>query len=65
MKNTTYPCKGCTDRYVGCHSECGKYIEVKKRNIERMVTQNRDKKIDDTIYDLKYNRVKSLKHGHK
>lgn len=65
MKNTTYPCKGCTDRYVGCHSECKKYIEVKKRDMERMATQNRDKKIDDTIYDLKYNRVKSLKHGHK
>ena len=19
------PCKGCTDRHVGCHSECAKY----------------------------------------
>jgi len=20
------PCKGCPDRVIGCHSECGRYI---------------------------------------
>lgn len=24
---TGCPCKGCQDRYVGCHSECDKYKE--------------------------------------
>lgn len=23
------PCKGCTDRKIGCHSKCSKYIEWK------------------------------------
>jgi hypothetical protein len=23
------PCKGCTDREIGCHSKCSKYIEWK------------------------------------
>ena len=25
----TCPCKGCTDREIGCHSKCSKYIEWK------------------------------------
>lgn len=25
------PCKDCTEREVGCHSKCKKYIEWKKR----------------------------------
>lgn len=65
MKRVTYPCKGCTERYVGCHSECEKYIEAKKNRTEALGTRDRNKKIDDTIYDLKYNRMKSLKQGHK
>lgn len=36
MRNTnkgvdimTCPCKGCTNREIGCHSKCSKYIEWK------------------------------------
>lgn len=25
----TCPCKGCTDREIGCHAKCSKYIEWK------------------------------------
>lgn len=25
----TAPCKNCKDRYLGCHSECEKYIAYK------------------------------------
>jgi len=25
----TNPCKGCKDRYLGCHSKCDKYDEFK------------------------------------
>lgn len=25
-------CKNCTDRYIGCHSECEKYKNVKLKN---------------------------------
>ena len=26
---SNYPCKGCTDRAVGCHSTCQKYLDAK------------------------------------
>ncbi|QHI73803.1 hypothetical protein [Aminipila terrae] len=29
------PCKGCTDRYVGCHGKCAEYISFATANTER------------------------------
>lgn len=29
------PCKGCNDRYVGCHGKCNKYILYKKADAEQ------------------------------
>lgn len=29
-KNSTPPCKDCSDRCVGCHSTCAKYTEWAK-----------------------------------
>ena len=26
------PCKGCEERYLGCHDRCPKYAEFKKRH---------------------------------
>ena len=34
MKNKQ-PCRYCTDRVVGCHSTCKKYIDWKKEYDER------------------------------
>ena len=31
----TCPCKGCKDRYVGCHSKCDGYICYQKENEEK------------------------------
>ena len=31
----TAPCKDCSDRHTGCHSECEKYKEFDKVNKER------------------------------
>lgn len=28
----TSPCKYCRDRYVGCHSQCIKYIDFQQMN---------------------------------
>lgn len=25
-----FPCKNCTERHIGCHSTCAKYLEKKK-----------------------------------
>ena len=29
MANKNFPCKGCTNRTVGCHINCGSYNEAK------------------------------------
>ena len=31
------PCKGCTDREIGCHSKCSKYI-----NWNKIISKKRD-----------------------
>lgn len=53
------PCKGCTERYVGCHSECEKYItyvdgrkEQYKKNKERIEQ-------DQLLYDIEQNSMKN------
>ena len=25
-----WPCKNCTERYVGCHSKCKAYMDIKE-----------------------------------
>lgn len=39
------PCKGCKIRYVGCHSECIKYIDWQQKL--EVIKQN---KMDDAEY---------------
>ena len=29
-----YPCKGCEERYIGCHSKCSKYKECSDKSHE-------------------------------
>lgn len=49
MQKAEFPCKGCTDRVLGCHDKCEKYKESLKKY--RALDRDRDK-----IY------VKSLNH---
>lgn len=44
-----YPCKDCTDRTLGCHSICDKYISFK---------ETRDKKKALMYKDIVYNSYK-------
>lgn len=37
-------CKGCTERAVGCHSTCIKYIEQKKVHVEKAQEMRRSRK---------------------
>lgn len=30
--NTIFPCKGCKDRFVGCHAGCEKYLAAKRKH---------------------------------
>lgn len=29
------PCYECTERHVGCHSDCGRYVEWKAEDVAR------------------------------
>ena len=33
---TERPCKGCSDRYLGCHDHCRKYLDDKERRLKEM-----------------------------
>lgn len=37
-------CLGCTERYVGCHSECDKYRAYKEEMTEFADTVNKNRK---------------------
>ncbi len=41
FKNDNVPCKGCSDRVVGCHSTCEKYAEFVKENNKRLHEQKK------------------------
>lgn len=32
QKKNLPPCKDCTDRAIGCHPNCSKYLEWKRKN---------------------------------
>lgn len=44
----TAPCMGCSDRFIGCHSSCGKYHKYKMLREE--IENNRKKEMLPTIY---------------
>lgn len=33
LKSIRYPCYGCRARHLNCHSECEKYLSVKKERL--------------------------------
>lgn len=39
MKKPEGPCKDCPDRFLGCHSRCGKYQRF-KAELERVKRHN-------------------------
>lgn len=41
------PCKDCTDRVIGCHATCEKYIEVIREHEERKQAIAKSKEQDE------------------
>ena len=39
------PCKNCDNRFVGCHSECLKYIDYRQKLDVYRQTEKTDKKV--------------------
>ena len=59
MNLVEFPCLNCTERVLGCHSECKKYIDCKNRNIE--LNKKRHDFIHLEINDYKDERIKQSK----
>lgn len=60
MSKINSPCKGCKNRYVGCHSDCIEYLDY-KRKIE-MVKEKNEGEVDIGIYKVKtIRRIKRVK----
>lgn len=51
-RKTIAPCKDCSDRCVGCHATCNKYIEWKTREQERKTATEELNKTQREITDL-------------
>ena len=43
-------CKGCQDRYVGCHSKCEKYKQFKKENDIKREQQRIQQSVKNSYY---------------
>jgi hypothetical protein len=54
---TNYPCKGCTDRVVGCHSTCQKYQDAKAEYESEKAAILKSKKAENDYADFKVNTV--------
>ena len=74
--NSGCQCQGCSERYVGCHGECEKYIEWRKkldakRKEEQLKTQSMSTVSETAMRkiwrDMRYQRQLKMKrsdHGH-
>lgn len=48
------PCKGCSDRKVGCHSDCEKYLKYKaEMERQRILRTEQKEEIDFHICERK------------
>ena len=54
------PCYGCTDRSVGCHSECDAYRDYQKRNAERHKVIYNNHKAETQFLGYNKDKVKVL-----
>lgn len=46
-----FPCKDCTDRWVGCHGTCQKYQEARKNWDKASAEAKKEKKLADELDD--------------
>lgn len=64
MTTINSPCKDCKNRYLGCHSECEKYIEYKEKKITQgkvLKTQKINAYNVDSYFKTKIEKEKNRK----
>ena len=52
-----YPCKGCLDRFVGCHGTCQKYQEAHAENESKKASIRKIKKTENDYAEFKVKTV--------
>lgn len=60
--NDNAPCARCTEREVGCHSKCEKYIAYTKERRKVSERRNKDEDVDNWQYGSIY---KNKKRSHR
>jgi len=64
-----YPCLGCTERTVGCHASCLKYLAARQENSEayqmQMEETRKNSMLDRYTHDEKVKNVKYSWHDIK
>lgn len=61
MINLTNSCKGCIERYVGCHGKCEKYSEFKNKVKEINDSIKKENKVTNFKIEAEVNTLKKLK----
>lgn len=60
------PCKGCSDRHMGCHGKCLRYIDWKQEREVMLVEKRKETDIEDALITLNRNNShKMSKHRHR
>lgn len=54
-----FPCKGCTERHIGCHAECERYNEVKRERSKINEQKNSKEEMDGVLRNLRKHRLHS------
>ena len=59
-----FSCKGCTERFVGCHAVCDKYTSAKKLGEEKKAKIREAKKRERDLNAFRIDGVrKALRHS--
>ena len=56
-----YPCKDCSERAVGCHSACQKYLVARTEQIKKVQEIVKAKKAEDDMDDYKIRAIEKTK----
>ena len=61
ISNKECPCRGCVDRFVGCHSKCLRYIDWKQKHELKLEHIHEQKSINNLLYHNQNQRNKQVK----
>lgn len=61
------PCLDCADRHLGCHADCGRYLDFKNKSEEfkQIINDVKDKENLAFSYEISDKRKKMKKRGIK